>query len=257
MSNTRFFSEDWGVRPVLFQIGNIKIPAYSFFVLLAIIVSSIIYYHEARRSKNLSEESFFIVFAALIGGALGSKIPVWIINYRLILKSLPDITPLLSGRTILGGLIGGLLAVIILKWRLKIQIKMGNQIAPALAMGMTIGRIGCFFRGCCFGIPTHLPWGVDFGDGILRYPTQIFDGLFNFGLFCYLMRIRDQVIEPGKLFWIYLQSYLVFRFLIEFIREEPAFLWGLTVSQVVAMVALMVMNRKMIFRLMCRKEVKI
>jgi phosphatidylglycerol:prolipoprotein diacylglycerol transferase len=255
MTEQPLYPETWGIRPILFQTGNIGIQSYPVLISLAIITGVLVYYREARRMKNFSENSFYIVLAALVGGALGSKIPVWIMNYKIILQNLPDISLLLSGRTILGGMIGGSVAVAFIKWKLHIKQRIGNQIAPAAAIGMAIGRIGCFLRGCCYGIPTHLPWGVDFGDGIPRFPTQLLDGLFNLVLFIYLMKIRDKVTEPGKLFRIYLLNYFTFRFLTGFIREEVPVLLGLTPSQLVSIIALAYMNRNLVLKYLQRKEV--
>lgn len=219
---------DWGVYPVLFRIGNINIESYSFFVALALIVGIIVFYIEARRQKSVSEKTFYILIAALIGGTVGSKLPVWIFNYKEIISAFPNIIPLLSGRTIVGGLIGGTIAVMLTKKYLHIEGKRGNVFAPAIALGIAIGRIGCFLRGCCYGIETSLPWGVNFGDGILRHPTQIYESLFALGMFIYLQKAKKKNPSPGSLFRILMISYFSFRFLIEFIRVEDKIFLGLS-----------------------------
>jgi prolipoprotein diacylglyceryltransferase len=168
---------------------------------------------------------------------------MWIINYRLIIESFPDITPLLSGRTITGGLIGGTLAVMYVKYKLKIKDKKGNLFAPAIAIGVAIGRIGCLFKGCCYGIATSLPWGVDFGDGIPRHPTQIYEIIFFLLMFVFLM-VKRETAKPGQLFYWLMNSYFIFRFVEEFIREEPTLFLGLTIFQYISIVALIFINAK-------------
>jgi len=165
--------ENWGIRPVLFNIFGIDISSYSFFLLLAIIVGGFVYFKEAKKEKKDNEKTFFIAIGALIGGTLGAKIPMWIMNYDLIIQNWGNLHYILSGRTITGALIGGPIGVFITKKILNIKAKRGNLFAPALAIGDSIGRIGCFLKGCCAGKATNIAsYGVDFGDGILRHPTQ-------------------------------------------------------------------------------------
>jgi len=229
---------DWGIRPALFYIGNSAIPSYSFFIILALIVGCFAYYLEARKQKSMNENTFYILIAAIVGGALGAKIPIVFIYWKEIVSSFPDLSVLLSGRTILGGLIGGMIGVLYIKKRLGIKGRKGNLFAPAIALGVAIGRIGCFLRGCCFGKPTLLPWGVDFGDGILRHPTEIYESLFMLSMFFYLMWKKDKKPKPGSLFSTLMVSYFIFRFFIEFIREEKVVFLGMTVWQIICLLGL-------------------
>jgi len=232
MIDEHIIPANWGVKPVLFSIGNINIPSYSFFVALAVVVGGLVYYYEAKRNKSTGENTFYILMAAFVGGVLGAKIPIWIMNYKYIIASFPDIGPLLSGRTIVGGLIGGTIGVWILKWKLNIKERKGNLFAPAAAIGIAIGRIGCFLRGCCYGTATSLPWGVNFGDGIMRHPTQLYESVFAFGMFLYIQRVKKNA-KPGKLFDMFMISYFTFRFFEEFIREESRPILGFTIFQII------------------------
>lgn len=242
MSSPAPISDAWGIRPILFRIGHISIPSYSFFVGLALLLGVAVFAWEARRNRRLNEQSWLILASALFFGALGAKIPIWIGYYRQIIKAWPDPSLLLSGRTIVGALIGGTIGVILVERWLKTDQKMGNEITPALAIGMAVGRIGCFFRGCCYGIPTHAAWGVNFGDGILRYPTQLAESAFGIAFFIVYFWLRKKVTEPGKIFTIFLTSYLIFRFCIEFFRAGRFGFWGLTGFQWAALVSLVVLN---------------
>lgn len=239
-----FPTANWGIRPILFKLGNLEISSYSFFVTLGLVVGLIVFYYLAKKEKEVSENSFYVLIAGIIGGVIGAKIPIWILDFPLIVKSFPDLTPILSGRTITCGFIGGTLAVLYIKRKVKIKDRKGNLFAPAIAIGVAIGRIGCFLRGCCYGIPTNLPWGVNFGDGILRYPTQLFESGFMLILFFYLMYKRPKA-KPGYLFYLFMNLYFTFRFFEEFIRAGDRF-FGFTVFQYVSVLALLFFNTKYI-----------
>ena len=233
---------DWGIMPTIFEYGRFKINSYSFFVALGLIVGLVVYYYLARKEQKVSEDSFYVLMAGLFGGIIGAKLPIWILNFREIIEQFPNLNLILSGRTITGGLIGGTLAVIYIKKRLNITDRKGNLFAPAIAIGVAIGRIGCFLRGCCYGIETTLWGGVDFGDGILRYPTQIYESIFMLVMFFWLMSKR-KTAKPGQLFYWLMNIYFVFRFFEEFIRESPHYL-GITLFQYISVAALIFINVK-------------
>jgi len=87
----------------------------------------------------------------------------------------------IGGKTIVGGLLGAWLAVELAKKKLKISYSTGDLYVFPLIVGMCLGRVGCFLTGLddhTHGLPTSLPWGVDFGDGIHRHPTQLYEIVF-------------------------------------------------------------------------------
>lgn len=238
-------SGNWGIRPILFHIGNIDLPSYSFFVTLGLVVGLSVYFYESKKQKKMSDNGIFVVVGALVGGAIGAKILEFAINYDFFIKNIGNPANLLSGRTIVGGLIGGTIGAILTKKALGIKEKRGNLFAPAIAIGVAIGRLGCFFAGCCYGKPTGLSWwGVDFGDHILRHPTQLYESLFMLGMFIYLEKIKNRPdIKPGQLFKLLMVSYFTFRFFIESIRVEPVIFVGLTVFQIISIVVILYLVR--------------
>ena len=139
-------------------------------------------------------------------------------------------------------MLGGYIGVIIAKKILNIKEKrFGNQIAPAVALGMAIGRIGCFLTGCCFGIETSLPIGVDFGDGINRIPTQLVEMAFCFILFGYLYykQRSKKELQPGILFYELILYYFIFRFLIEFIRGTEKNILCFSIYQIISILGIL------------------
>jgi len=238
--------EHWGIRPVLFHVGGFGVPAYSFFVLLGLAVGVAVYFYEAKKGKKLTEQGFFIFIGSLAGGALGAKLMELAINYKLVLAAAaPDL--LLSGRTIVGGLIGGAAGAALTKRALGLTERRGNFFAPAIAAGLAIGRLGCFFQGCCYGAPTTLPSGVNFGDNIPRHPAQLYESAFMLLMFVYLEKVKNRPnLAPGRLFDELMLSYFTFRFFIEFIRVEKAAFWGLTVFQLSSLAVIIYLNRGLI-----------
>ena len=134
-------------------------------------------------------------------------------------------------------------------------MRMGNQLAIPIAVGMAIGRIGCLLRGCCYGKPTSLLWGIDFGDHIYRHPTQIYEIIFDLLISFYLYKRKKKGVNPGELYSLFLNYYLSFRFFLEFIRVEKVSIIGLTDFQLLCIVSLVFINRKIIISLIKRKEV--
>jgi phosphatidylglycerol---prolipoprotein diacylglyceryl transferase len=252
MLDSHYHPDHWGIYPFL-HIGNFVLSSYSLFVSLGLLAGILFFYHEARKNKVNNDRTFLIAVAAIVGGILGAKIIVWILYFPQIVKNFTNYSLLLSGRTVVGGFLGGTLAVILTKKILKIKDKRGNIFAPAVALGLAVGRIGCFLQGCCYGIATNLPWGINFGDGIRRHPTQIYESLFFLIMFFYLQKKKKENPKPGKLFQLLLVDYFIFRFFLEFIKFEPKEVWGLTIYQIIAIIALAYLLRSNIIKLWTKK----
>jgi len=240
----------FGVMPVLFTVGGVQIESYSFFVLLGIILAGGLFFYLSRKDKSKSssasatvsstivsnsESAWIIGAAAILGGAIGSKLPLLFLYWNQIFSGEIGWNFLFYGKTITGGILGGIIGVIIVKKWLGIKSRKGNYFAPAIALGIAVGRLGCFFRGCCAGKPTSLPWGVNFGDGILRHPTQIYESIFCLCLMVYLLCRKNA--KPGQLMDEFILIYFTWRFFIEFIRIEPLLGW-LTVYQWISLAAI-------------------
>ncbi len=231
--------EGWGLCPSF-------VPIYPLCMLLAFAAGFGVYRYNTRGVERNPEHLIPILFAAFFGGLLGAKLPVVLMNLRYGISW----ETLMAGRTIVGGLFGGTLGVLLIKKKLGIRQRYGNLLAPPIALGMAIGRVGCLLHGCCFGNPTTLPWGIDFGDGIARHPTQLYEMLFCFGAFVLLQRARHTA-SPGSLLTRFFLAYFIFRFLEEFIRPHPLF-FGLTPFQWICIAGSLILLAKV--ALMKRSE---
>jgi phosphatidylglycerol---prolipoprotein diacylglyceryl transferase len=209
---------------------------YSFFMLLAMAVF-LLARHFLPGPATLAAlplwKRLALAWAAFSGGVLGAKLPFALGSSA---GWWSEAAWLSDGKTIITGLAGAYLAVELTKFALGIGIKTGDGFALPLALALGVGRWGCFFNGCCYGIETGLPWGVDFGDGILRHPTQIYESLFHFSMALVLWEIMSRDILCHQRLKLYLITYALYRFATEFIRPEPTWWLGLTFYQCAALV---------------------
>jgi prolipoprotein diacylglyceryltransferase len=183
-------------------------------------------YRRARsRSGDLvnDEQRWLIIAAAAVGALLGSRIlgileqaPVAHIGWQSLLAP--------GGKTIVGGLLGGWIAVEVVKRFRRIQPRTGDLFAVPLCVGIAVGRIGCFLAGMAdgtYGTRTTLPWAVDFGDGVPRHPAQLYEIAFLLALAWALHRWGERPHAPGILFRAFLAAYLAWRLAIDFLKPEP------------------------------------
>lgn len=183
-----------------------------------------------RGDAIASDTRWSVIAAAAAGGAIGSKVLYWFEDPWQTLAKWNDPVYLMSGKTIVGGLLGGLIAVELVKRMIGEERRTGDLFAAPLALGIAIGRVGCFLTGLSdhtFGTPTALPWGVDFGDGITRHPTQLYEAVFAILLCVFLMQFSQREHANGDAFKAFMVSYLGLRLLVDFLKPGIPLL-GLT-----------------------------
>jgi len=217
-----------GIFDFALKLGPVDISPHFFLESLAYIVGFAIYRRQHRASGDFltSPDRTSLVVAAIIGAALGSKLLAWFESPVVTIQHWSDLAFLLGGKTIVGGLFGGTMAVEWTKARLGISRRTGDLFALPIVVGTAVGRLGCFLAGLrdrTYGSPTILPWGIDFGDGIRRHPTQIYEILFLLALAALLVRLRSAPHREGDLFRVFLISYFAWRLGIDFLKPDPHF----------------------------------
>jgi phosphatidylglycerol:prolipoprotein diacylglycerol transferase len=237
-------NEDWGLKPVLFKVGDFPIEAYPVMLFLALIAGIGISIWQLKKDGIKNSNAFYIALFGIVGGTIGAKLPLIFMYWNEINSNTNSLNAVLQGRTIVGGLIGGTVSILIAKRIFNIKERMGNQLAIPITVAMAIGRVGCVLRGCCYGKETNLAWGLDFGDHILRHPTQIYEIIFDIAMVVYLSIRKRKGVKPGQLYSIFLNGYLSFRFVLEFIRVEKVSFIMLTDFQILCIVGLLFINRK-------------
>jgi phosphatidylglycerol---prolipoprotein diacylglyceryl transferase len=233
------------VYPVLFHLGTLPVPTHEFFTVLGLLVATGLVVLEARRRRVADRAMATIAAGALLGAAIGARLG----NWWLYLTQGGDLTlPGLlvdAGKSVLGGLAGAYLGVVVTKRLIGYSARTGDVFAPAVALGLAVGRVGCFLTEQ-IGTPTSLPWGFtppvetlgripncpQCQPGVAMHPSFVYEIAFFVGLFVALQWLRPHVWHiPGELFKAFLASYCVFRFAVEFVRGNPEVALGLTRSQ--------------------------
>ncbi|WP_236691999.1 prolipoprotein diacylglyceryl transferase [Amantichitinum ursilacus] len=188
---------------------------------------------EAADVALLQGRNYAVLAGCLAGAALGNKLAFWFDQPQLWPANGTLLTFMLGGQSIVGGLLGGLLGVEIAKGFSKDRRSTGDHFVYPILLGIMVGRIGCFMAGLnddTYGLPTRLWWGMDFGDGVARHPTQLYEILFAAGLGLLLWRAQPALARvPGLRFKLMLASYLLWRLLVDGIK--PVFHpWALGLS---------------------------
>ena len=148
--------------PVLARIGPITIGTHDFFTILGLLVGLALYYRALRRERMLTSQIVLISGAAILGGAIGARlITGWEAIDNVQAAGLPITYVLTHGpKSIIGGLAGGYLGIVLSKRALGYTLSTGDYYAAAIPLAGAIGRVGCFLSELPLGTPTDLPWGM-------------------------------------------------------------------------------------------------
>jgi phosphatidylglycerol---prolipoprotein diacylglyceryl transferase len=230
--------------PVYLHFGSLQLHAHLVFEILAYVAGFGMYLWLRRRKGDAIPDGdrWWVIAAAAIGAVIGSKILFWFEDPRASLRHLHDPAFLAGGKTIVGALAGSLLSVEVVKKRLRVTRRTGDLFAVPLCVGIAIGRIGCFLTGLedhTNGVATSLPWGIDFGDGVARHPTQLYEMLFAAALGIFLWRCMARAHVEGDIFKVFMVAYFGFRFFCDFLKPDVRVFLGLSSIQWVCVAMLL------------------
>jgi phosphatidylglycerol---prolipoprotein diacylglyceryl transferase len=238
------------VYPLTIHLGPVTITGFGLMMMLAFILAGWAIQLELRRRGFDEEYAADIVIGAVIGGLVGAKL--W---YVVLTGEGPFSR---GGFVWYGGFLGGVLGVLFNSWRKRVPIALtADLVAPALALGYAVGRVGCFVVGDDYGIPTSLPWAVKFPLGlppttvanltqfhvtfppgtnpatlVAVHPTEVYETILMLLATAWLWRRRNHQHATGWLFACYLLIAGVERFAIEFLRaKDDRVLHGFTLAQ--------------------------
>jgi prolipoprotein diacylglyceryltransferase len=222
--------------PVYLHFGPLRIHPHWFFEALAYAVSFRVYLLLRRQQGDRVPDAdrWWVIAAAAMGALAGSKLLFWLEDPRATLGHLGDPAFLLGGKTIVGGLIGALFAVEAVKKYLGVSRRTGDLFALPLCVGIAIGRVGCFLTGTedhTAGVATDLPWGMNFGDGVARHPTQLYEIAFALLLGASLAVLSRRPRREGDLFRFFMVAYFTFRLCVDFLKPGVRVFAGLSSIQ--------------------------
>jgi len=225
------------MHPILFTIGPITIYSYGVMLAVAVLVCTYLLSLDAKRYGISQDIAYDLVFWCMLWGIIGARIFYVIIEWPYFSSDLLEILMVQKGGLAWqGGFLGGALAGVLFARRKKLALRpLLDLSAPYIALGQSIGRIGCFFNGCCYGKP--VAWGPYYPtQGAHLYPTQLFETAGLFIIFLILKNAQGKPHKPGFIFVDYLWLAAIERFVVEFYRADHDIVWfGLSLAQYVAL----------------------
>lgn len=245
------------MHPFLISIGSFHLPTYGTLLVLAILGGIYTAVRLGRRSgldsALILDFCTWLILIALVGAKVLMVLTEWS-YYRANPGEIFSFSTLMAGGVFYGGFLAALFFTI---WYVRVQKlsfwKLADVLAPGVALGQSVGRLGCFSAGCDYGKPTTAPWGVVFTNtfahevggvplGIRLHPAQLYESLTTFAIFGLLLWWFPKKKRNGDVFLAYVGMYAVARFFLEFLRgdEDRGFLFHhlLSTSQFIALLAL-------------------
>lgn len=194
-----------------------------------------VFWIAGRKAGWTPRQLAWLLVAALAGGVFGAKLTQWLVlgwPFSAPLAAIGD--PLQGGKTILGGIVCGWIAVEAMKMLLRVRRSTGDLFAIALPAGEAVGRFGCLFNACCYGAESLVPWAV-WQHGAWRHPAQLYASLAALAVLVVLFGLRGRLWREGDLFRAYLVLYGAGRFGVEFFRVHDRLYAGLSLAQWVSL----------------------
>jgi len=256
------------VYPLIFHIGPLPITGFGVMMLCGFWMAGWAIQKELLQKGLSPVYADYIIIAGVIGGIVGAKL------WYVALHPSPGALFNRAGLVWYGGFLGGTAAILLNGWRIRVPTRFTMEItAPAVAVGHSLGRVGCFLVQDDYGVPTSLPWGLRFPEGVppttayyLRatgadvpadalpndvlavHPTQLYEVAALMFVFWMLWRMRNHGHAVGWLAGVYLVAVGLERFLVEFIRAKDDRLLGTFTLAQLASVGVVVAGAALVMR---------
>jgi len=250
------------MSPIAFTIGAFSVRWYGIMIALAVLVVVLWVFWEIKKGAKVSYDTLFTAaLVAIPGGIIISRLLHVVDGW--VYSGSPGPIWDFEGLTIWGAILGATLAIWIYSRfsRFRFGYVM-DLVAPATILAQAVGRVGCTINGCCYGLPTSLPWGVVYTNpesygytaslnlpaGMGLHPTQVYEIAFLLVVFGVLFPLRKRFQPDGSLFLIYLGAYSAWRVGVGFLRDGTSFLFGLHQAQVIGIIVLLIAVTILIWR---------
>jgi len=214
-----------------------------YFDILSYIIAGLLLRFLIKPKLNLDSEQKHWYYSVLIIGFVLGAVVIGSINTYLSMHKI------IFSKSIMGAIFGGIVAIEVYKKIAKIKGSTGAYFVPSLALGIAIGRIGCYKAGLpdfTYGIETTLPWGVDFGDGIKRHPVQLYESFAMFAFFIYAMfrYYKNRDYFEKFIFYEFVLFYATQRFAWEFLKPYEKIAFDLNIFQIVGIMMIVYAIKK-------------
>jgi phosphatidylglycerol:prolipoprotein diacylglycerol transferase len=230
--------------PVVIHFGSVTILLHTITEVLALFIGFryFLYLRNKQSDTISSNNRTWIIIGAIFGAVIGSRLIGGLEDPLAIIRSQNIFLHFYKNKTVVGGFLGGLFGVEVTKKIIHEKHASGNLFTYPMILALIIGRIGCFSMGVyeeTYGNPTKLSWALNLGDGIPRHPVCLYEIIFLGMLWLSLVKIEKKfILESGARFKLFMISYLLFRFLLDFIKPHYTFNIGLSTIQLTCLAGL-------------------
>lgn len=230
--------------PVYIEAGSLKVLLHTIMEPLGIFIGFqyFLFLRKRQSDKIASENRLWIIIGAIFGAIFGSRLLGGFENPSALFAAKNPLVYIYENKTVLGGFLGGLFGVELIKKFLGEKHSSGDLFTYPIILALIIGRIGCFSMGIyeeTYGTPTIFFTGIDLGDGLYRHPVCLYEIAFLILLWAGLRQIQEKyTLEDGGLFKIFMIAYIFFRFWLDFIKPHYTFSIGLSTIQIICIIGL-------------------
>ncbi len=210
------------MHPEILSWGFLHVRSYGLLLAIAFLVGTWLSLREARRLELNEDHVVTVVLVVLVASVVGARALYVLEHIQEFRREWGSALAIWQGGlTLYGGVVAGTVAGLLTARQLGLPMwTVADALTPAFALGTVFGRIGCFLNGCCYGVPTTLPWGVvfppdsfaglEFGNAPI-HPSQLYFALAGLLLFVVTWSLRRRLRIPGSLFWIFIGSFALVR----------------------------------------------
>jgi phosphatidylglycerol---prolipoprotein diacylglyceryl transferase len=230
--------------PISIEIGSLKIGLHAILEPLGMFIGFryFLYLRKGKGDQIESSQRLWIIIGAIFGALIGSRLVGGLENPTELLKASNPLIYFYTNKTVVGGFLGGLFGVELVKKLIKENKSSGDLFTYPMLLALIIGRIGCFSMGVfeeTYGIQTNSFLGMNLGDGINRHPVILYEIFFLFLLWISMKQIEKKyILVDGGRFKIFMIAYLFFRLILDFIKPHYTFNFGLSTIQLVCLAGL-------------------
>ncbi len=231
--------------PVSISIGHATVLLHSILEPVAFFTGFryFLYLRKKQGDPITSSNRIWIIIGAIFGAILGSRLIGGLEDPSQIGRADNVLLYFYQNKTVLGGFLGGLLGVELVKKIIGEKQTSGDLFVYPMILALIIGRVGCFSMGVyeeTYGTATSLPWGMDLGDGLKRHPVSLYEIVFLLLLWIMLVQAEKKwVLVNGARFKLFMIAYIMFRLLLDFIKPHYTLNIGLSTIQLTSLAGLL------------------